>query len=144
MIFNEQMLYKDRLGKVSNNVDYEVKMSNVVHLKVFPMNNLQMNVCEVQETIPPEDQENVSSKVNQYTLVTKLKRSYRPIRPPYRYSPSLNNILLIEQANQRVMKKSASWWINQVGVNHEGWGGFIDVQSKMVVGRNTKKEKSFA
>ena len=55
MIFNEQMIYKDSLGKVSNNVDYEVKMSNLVHLKVFPMNNLQMNVCEVQETIPPED-----------------------------------------------------------------------------------------
>ena len=82
VIFNEQMLYKDRLGKVSNNVDYEVKMSDVVHLKVFPMNNLQMNVCEVQETIPPEDQENVSPKVNQYTLVTKLRISYRPIRPP--------------------------------------------------------------
>ena len=47
VIFNEYVIYKDRLGKVSNNADYEVKMHEVVHLKDFLNNNLQVNVCEV-------------------------------------------------------------------------------------------------
>ena len=35
VIFNEQVLYKDRLDKVSNNVDSEVRMPEVVCLNFF-------------------------------------------------------------------------------------------------------------
>ena len=82
MIFNDQVLHKDRLDKVSDNVDFEVRMLEVVHLKDFLVNKLQVNVCDVQETTPLEDPEYVTPKINNYTPVIELRRSFRAIRPP--------------------------------------------------------------
>ena len=64
VIFNEQVFYKDRLGKVLDKANSEVRMPEVVNLKDFPMNDLQVNVHEVKETTLPEDQENVALEVN--------------------------------------------------------------------------------
>ena len=58
------MFYKDRLGKVLDKANSEVRMPEVVNLKDFPMNDLQVNVHEVKETTLPEDQENVALEVN--------------------------------------------------------------------------------
>ena len=58
------MLHKDRLGKVLDKANFEVRMLEVVNLKDFSMNDLQVNVNEVQETTLPEDQENVALEVN--------------------------------------------------------------------------------
>ena len=60
VIFNEQVFYKDRLGKVLDKENSEVRMPEVVNLKDFSMNDLQVNVHKVQETTLPEDQENVA------------------------------------------------------------------------------------
>ena len=43
-----------------------------------------------------EDKENVNSQVDQSTLVAKVSRSSKNIRPPQRYSPTLNYLLLTD------------------------------------------------
>ena len=60
VIFNEQVFYKDRLGKVLDKANSEVRMPEAVNLKDFSMNDLQVNVHKVQETTLLEDQENVA------------------------------------------------------------------------------------
>ena len=105
MIFNEQVLYKDRLGKVSNNADSKVRISEVVHLKDFLVNDLQVNVHEVQETTPLEDQENVVPEVNRSTLATKL-RSLPKLLDRHKGTPfHLTIFCLLTKVNQRVIKK---------------------------------------
>ena len=43
-----------------------------------------------------EDKENVNSQVDQSTPVAEIRRSSRNIRPPHRYSPTLNYLLLTD------------------------------------------------
>ena len=43
-----------------------------------------------------EDKENVNSQVDQSTLVAKVRKSSKNIRPPQRYSPTLNYLLLTD------------------------------------------------
>ena len=43
-----------------------------------------------------EDKENVNSQVEQNTPVAEVRRSSRNIRPPHRYSPTLNYLLLTD------------------------------------------------
>ena len=43
-----------------------------------------------------EDKENVNSQVDHSTPVVEVRRSSRNIRPPQRYSPTLNYLLLID------------------------------------------------
>ena len=43
-----------------------------------------------------EDKENVNSQVEQSTSVAEVRRSSRNIRPPHRYSPTLNYLLLTD------------------------------------------------
>ena len=43
-----------------------------------------------------EDKENVNSQVDQSTLVAEVRRSSKNIRPPHRYSPTLNYLLLTD------------------------------------------------
>ena len=43
-----------------------------------------------------EDKENVNSQVDQSTPVAEVRRSSRNIRPPHRYSPTLNYLLLTD------------------------------------------------
>lgn len=77
-------MYKDRLGADNEAADSR----EVVNFKDFPMNNLQNNV--------PEDQENITPQEKPHTPVNVLRRSTRTIRPPQRFSPSLNYILLTD------------------------------------------------
>ena len=64
MIFNEQVIYKDGSTVVSNVVEIDQKKSEFVHLN------------------------------DQSTPVAEVRRSSRNIRPPHRYSPTLNYLLL--------------------------------------------------
>ena len=64
MIFNEQVIYKDRSIVVSER--------------------------------GKEDKENVNSQVDQSTPVAEVRKSSRNIRPPQRYSPVLNYLLLTD------------------------------------------------
>ena len=43
-----------------------------------------------------KDKENVNSQVDQSTPVAEVQRSSRNIRPPHRYSPTLNYLLLTD------------------------------------------------
>ena len=43
-----------------------------------------------------EDKENVNSQVDQSTPVAEVRRSSRNIRPPHRYLPTLNYLLLTD------------------------------------------------
>ena len=43
-----------------------------------------------------EDKENVDSQVDQNSPVAEVRRSSKTIRPPQRYSPALNYLLLID------------------------------------------------
>ena len=43
-----------------------------------------------------KDKENVNSQVDQSILVAEVRRSSKNIRPPHRYSPTLNYLLLTD------------------------------------------------
>ena len=43
-----------------------------------------------------EDKENVNSQVDQSIPITEVRRSFRNIRPPQHYSPTLNYLLLTD------------------------------------------------
>ena len=53
-----------------------------------------------------EDKENVDSQVGQSTLVAKVHRSSRTIRPPQRYSPILNYLLLIDGGKSKCYEEA--------------------------------------
>ena len=78
VIFNEKVIYKDRLSTKDKRAYPEVKKLEIIQLKDFLMNKLQ-------------DQENVTLEIN--PLVFELMRSSKNIRQPQRYSPSLYYIL---------------------------------------------------
>ena len=52
-----------------------------------------------------EDKENVDSQVDQSTPVAEVRKSSRTIRPPQRYSPILNYLMLTDGGTESVMKK---------------------------------------
>ena len=43
-----------------------------------------------------KDKENVNSQVDQSTPIAEVRRSSKTIRPPQRYSPTLNHLLLTD------------------------------------------------
>ena len=59
-----------------------------------------VNLDELTESIVQksgeEDKENVNSQVDQSTPVAEVRRSSKNIRPPHRYSPTLNYLLLTD------------------------------------------------
>ena len=62
-----------------------------------------------------EDKENVNSQVDQSTPVAKVHRSSRTIRPPQRYSPALNYLLLtdggeLECYDEALQDENSSKW----------------------------------
>ena len=95
------MLYKDRLGKVLDNANSKVRMPEVVHLKYFLVNNLQMNVRESLRNHTLRRVRKCNPEVNRFTIVTELKRSSKTIKPPQRYSPSLNYIMFIGKSEPK-------------------------------------------
>ena len=52
-----------------------------------------------------EDKENVDSQVDQSTPIAEVRKSSRTIRPPQRYSPILNYLMLTDGGTESVMKK---------------------------------------
>ena len=89
VIFNEDVLYKDRNSSNSSSTGAKDKESEVIPLKDLSEVGAGSSGEEDQEHIAPEDE--------QSTPVTAVRRSSRTIRPPQRYSPSLHYILLTDR-----------------------------------------------
>ena len=81
-------MYNDRLTVVSDVAEVDQKKSKFVNLNELTESTVQK--------MGEEDKENVNSQVDQSTPVTEVRRSSRNIRPPHRYSPTLNYLLLTD------------------------------------------------
>ena len=81
-------MYKDRSTVVSDVAEIDQKKSEFVNLDELTENTVQKK--------GEEDKENVSSQVDQSTLAAEVRRSSRNIRPPHRYSSTLNYLLLTD------------------------------------------------
>ena len=88
MIFNEQVIYKDRSILVSDVTEIDQKKSKFVNLDELTEDTIQK--------MGEEDKENVNSQVDLSTPVAEVRRSSRNIRSPQRYSPTLNYLLLTD------------------------------------------------
>ena len=81
-------MYKDRSTVVSDVAEIDQKKSEFVNLNELTENTVQKR--------GEEDKENVNSQVDQSTPIAEVWRSSRNIRPPHRYSPTLNYLLLTD------------------------------------------------
>ncbi|RVW67125.1 Retrovirus-related Pol polyprotein from transposon TNT 1-94 [Vitis vinifera] len=88
VIFNEQVMYKDRSTVTSDVTEIDQKKSEFVNLDELTESTVQKG--------GEEDKENVNSQVDLSTPVAEVRRSSRNIRPPQRYSPVLNYLLLTD------------------------------------------------
>ena len=88
VIFNEQAMYKDRLTIVSDVIEIYQKKSEFVNLDELTKSTVQKR--------GEKDKENLNSQVDQSIPVVEVQRSSRNIRPPHRYSPTLNYLLLTD------------------------------------------------
>ena len=88
MIFNEKVMYKDRSTIVSNVTEIDKKKSEFVNLDELTESIVQKR--------GEENKENVNSQIDLSTPVAEVYRSSRNIRPPQRYSPVLNYLLLTD------------------------------------------------
>uniref|UniRef100_A0A7N2RFG7 Integrase catalytic domain-containing protein n=1 Tax=Quercus lobata TaxID=97700 RepID=A0A7N2RFG7_QUELO len=88
VIFNEQVMYKDRSTVVSDITGIDQKKSEFVNLDELTEGTVQKR--------DEEDKENVNSQLDLSTSVAEIRRSSRNIRPPQRYSPTLNYLLLTD------------------------------------------------
>ena len=88
VIFNEQVMYKDRSTVVLDVTEIDQNKSEFVNLDKLTESTVQK--------MGEEDKENVDSQVDQSTPVAKVHRSSRTIKPPQCYSPALNYLLLTD------------------------------------------------
>ena len=88
MIFNEQVMYKDRSTVVPDVTEIDQKKFAFVNLDELTENTVQKR--------GEEEKENVNSQVDQSIHVAEVRRSSKIIRPPQRYSPTLNYLLLTD------------------------------------------------
>ena len=88
VIFNEQVIYKDRSTVVSDVAKIDQKKSKFVNLDELTKSTVQKR--------DEKDKENVNSQVDQNTLVVEVHKSSKNIRPPQHYSPTLIYLLLID------------------------------------------------
>nr|CAN80991.1 hypothetical protein VITISV_021529 [Vitis vinifera] len=88
VIFNEHVMYKDRSTVVSNVTKIDQKKFKFVNLDELTESTVQK--------MGEEDKENVNSQVDLSTPVAEVRRSSKNIRPPQRYSPILNYLLLTD------------------------------------------------
>ena len=79
-------MYKDRSTVVSDVAEIDQKKSEFVNLDELTESTVQKR--------GEEEKENVNSPVDLSTPVAEVRRSSRNIRPPQRYSPTLNYLLL--------------------------------------------------
>ena len=88
VIFNEQVMYKDRSTVVLDVTEIDQKKSEFVNLDELIESTVQKR--------GEEDKENIDSQVDQSTPVAEIRRSSKTIRPPQRYSLTLNYLLLTD------------------------------------------------
>ncbi|RVW83913.1 Retrovirus-related Pol polyprotein from transposon TNT 1-94 [Vitis vinifera] len=88
VIFNEQVMYKDRSTVTSDVTEIDQKKSEFVNLDELTESIVQKG--------GEEDKENVNSQVDLSTPIVEVRRSSRNTRPPQRYSPVLNYLLLTD------------------------------------------------
>ena len=81
-------MYKDKLTVVSGLTEIDQKKSEFVNLDELTESTVQKS--------GEEDKKNVNSQVDQSTPVAEVLRSSKNIRPPHRYSPTLNYLLLTD------------------------------------------------
>ena len=81
-------MYKDMSIVVSDVIEIDQKKSEFVNLDELTESTVQKR--------GEEDKENVNSQVDLSTLVAEVHKSSRKIRPPQRYSPVLNYLLLTD------------------------------------------------
>ncbi|RVW41165.1 Retrovirus-related Pol polyprotein from transposon TNT 1-94 [Vitis vinifera] len=84
----KEVMYKDRSTVVSDVTEIDQKKSEFVNLDELTESTVQKG--------GEEDKENVNSQVDLSTPVVEVRRSSRNIRPPQRYSPVLNYLLLTD------------------------------------------------
>ena len=107
MIFNEQVMYKDRSTVVSDVTKIDQKKSEFVNLDELTENTVQKR--------GKEDKENVNSQVDLSTPVVEVRRSSRNIRPTQRYSLVLNYLLLTDGSesecyDEALQNENSSKW----------------------------------
>ncbi|RVX07481.1 Retrovirus-related Pol polyprotein from transposon TNT 1-94 [Vitis vinifera] len=107
MIFNEQVMYKDRSTVVSDVTEIDQKKFKFVNLDELIESTVQKG--------GEEDKENVNSQVDLSTPVTEVRRSSKNIRPPQRYSPVLKSLLLTDGGepkcyDEALQDESSSKW----------------------------------
>ena len=88
MIFNEQVMYKDKSIVVLDVTEIDQKKFEFVSLDELTKNTIQKR--------GEKEKENVNSLVDQSTPVAEVRGSSRIIRPPQRYSLALNYLMLID------------------------------------------------
>ena len=81
-------MYKDRSTVVSNVAEIDQKKSEFVNLDELTESTVQKR--------GEKDNENVNSQEYQSIPIVEVRRSFRNIRPPHRYSPTLNYLLLTD------------------------------------------------
>ena len=81
-------MYEDRSTVVSDVTEIDQKKSEFVNLDELTKSTVQKR--------GEKDKENVNSQVDQSTPVAEVRRSSKDIRPPHRYSPTLNYLLLTD------------------------------------------------
>ena len=81
-------MYKDISIVVSDVAEIDQKKSKFVNLDELTESTVQKR--------GEEDKENVNSQVDQSTLIAKVRRSSKNIRPLYYYSPTLNYLMLTD------------------------------------------------
>ena len=107
VIFNEQVMYKDRSTIVPDVIDIDQKKSEFVNLYELTKNTVQKR--------GEEEKKNVNTQVDQSTPTTEVRRSFRIIRPPQHYSPTLNYLLLTDDGepecyNEALQDKNSGKW----------------------------------
>ena len=107
VIFNEQVMYKDRSTVVPNVTEIYQKKSEFVNLDELTESTVQKR--------GEEDKENVNSQVDMSTPIAKVRGSFRNIRPLQHYSPALNYLLLtdggeLECYDETLQDESLSKW----------------------------------
>ena len=100
-------MYKDRSTIVSDVTEIDQKKSEFVNLDELIENTVQNR--------GKEDKENVNSQVDLSTPVVEVRRSSRNIRPPQRYSPILNYLLLTDDGesecyDEALQDENSSKW----------------------------------
>ena len=100
-------MYKDRSTIVSNVTEIGQKKSEFVNLDELTESTVQKR--------GEKDKENVNSQLDLSTPVAEVHRSFRNIRPPQHYSPTLNYLLLTDDGepecyNEALQDKNSGKW----------------------------------